>query len=380
MNIRQFFMSVILLFVAKNANAQLSMQFNAVNEYVFNSKEALNFTAINSSSQSFEVLFVGSIKKSNGEVVCEFKTNPVWLQTGANIFTPLTLSLAEISYSNNDILEIETKTGQYPSGNYVICIIPQCVNADCNGLGSSAANMEPICTSIQTENPTPLILVNPENESEIEETRPLMMWIPPSPVAGSANLNYTLILVEMLDGQNKADALNQNRPLIEMEGIGNPALLFPSDIPELEKGKWYAWQVQAYVGKTPIAKSEQWKFKVKKDSIDLKKVPKELSYIEIKGQSGASVFYAVGQLKLRHVVRLTTGSIQLIIKDKNGKQMELEQPQFTINPGDNRLDMNLISNPLFKHGQTYTLTGSLLDGEPFLISFIYIDPSLLKNQ
>lgn len=353
---------ILLLSNLSHLNAQLSMQFNAVNEYVFSSKEALNFTAINSNPKSFEAIFTGTIKKGNGELICEFKTAPVWLQTGANVFTPFTLSMADLNYHDQDILEIETKSGQYPSGNYTICMIGHCATADCNGLGASAAAMEtPICISIQTENPTPLILLNPENESEIEETRPPLSWIPPSPVAGSANLNYTLILVEMLEGQNKADALSQNRPLIEMEGLTNPALMYPSDLPELEKGKWYAWQVQAYVGKTPIAKSEQWKFKVKKDSIDLKKVPKELSYIEIKGQSGASVFYAVGQLKLRHVVRLTTGQIQLTIKDKNGKQMELEQPQFTINPGDNRLDMNLMSNPLFKHGQTYTLTGSLLE-------------------
>ncbi len=107
-------MSVILLFVAKNANAQLSMQFNAVNEYVFNSKEALNFTAINSNTKPFEAFFTGSIKKGNGELVCDFKTNPLWLQTGANVFTPFNLSMAELNFSDNDILEIETKSGSLP--------------------------------------------------------------------------------------------------------------------------------------------------------------------------------------------------------------------------------------------------------------------------
>jgi hypothetical protein len=120
------------------------------------------------------------------------------------------------------------------------------------------------CTQLHLENPTPLILATPYNEAEIEETRPLFSWIPPSPVAGSANLNFSMVLVESMEGQNKSDALSMNRPLIEMEGLQNPALVFPPDLPELEQGKEYAWQVEAYVGKMPIAKSEQWKFKIRK--------------------------------------------------------------------------------------------------------------------
>lgn len=256
---------MLLSFVTININAQINLQFNAINEYGFNSKQALNLTIVNSNPKSFDVILTGYIKDVNNQTVVEFKSNSYTLTTGANIITPLNLGFAELNYSNSDILEIETKTGNYPSGNYTICLWSACATPDCSGAGANAGSIEtPVCTSIQVENPTPLILVTPENESEIEETRPLFTWIPPAPVAGSDMLNYTLILVEIMEGQNKADALTNNRPLIEMEGISNPSMMFPSDLPELEKDKWYAWQVQAYIGKTPLAKSEQWKFKVKK--------------------------------------------------------------------------------------------------------------------
>ncbi len=376
----KFSLTILCFFFFNFCKAQINLEFTSINEYAFNTKEALNLIVTNGTTKPFNVIFNGRIKDASGQTVVEFKSHEATLSLGATIFSPQNISFSETQYYNNDIAEIEASSGSYPSGNYSICVWATCTTPDCNGTGSdNVSHLEPKCIQIHIENPTPLLLATPESEAEIESTRPLYNWIPPSPVAGSASLNYTMILVELLDGQSKADALTQNRPLIELEGIGNPALMHPSDIPELEKGKWYAWQVQAYVGKTPIAKSEQWKFKVKKDSIDLKKIPKELSYIEIKGQTGESFFYAVGQLKLRHVVRFENGIINLIIKDKNGKVIKIDNPIFSIQPGDNRLDLDLSDNIYFKHGQNYTLNGNLLNGEPFFISFMYINPKYLKG-
>lgn len=251
-------------FIFGKANAQINLEFTSVNEYAFNTKQALNLIVTNGTTKSFNVIFNGKISDANGQKIVEFKTHEAILNLGATLFSPQTIAFSETQYYNNDIAEIEASSGTYPSGNYSICVWATCTTPDCNGSGASVSTIEPKCIQVHIENPTPLILTTPENEAEIESTRPLYSWIPPSPVAGSASLNYTLILVELLEGQSKTDALTQNRPLIELEGIGNPALIHPSDIPELENGKWYAWQVQAFVGKTPIAKSEQWKFKVKK--------------------------------------------------------------------------------------------------------------------
>ncbi|MDI1233822.1 MAG: hypothetical protein PSX81_06045 [bacterium] len=264
LTLKTCFVLIAVLFV-NFCKAQINLEFTSVNEYAFNTKEALNLIVTNGTTKPFNVIFNGRIKDASGQTVVEFKTHEATLNIGATIFSPQTIAFSETQYYNNDIAEIEASSGSYPSGNYSICVWATCTTPDCNGTGSSTVStVEPRCIQIHIENPTPLLLATPENESEIETTRPLYTWIPPSPVAGSASLNYTMILVELLEGQTKADALSQNRPLIELEGIGNPALIHPSDIPELEKGKWYAWQVQAYVGKTPIAKSEQWKFKVKK--------------------------------------------------------------------------------------------------------------------
>ncbi len=279
--------SALMLFLISSCSflhAQVNIEFSAINEYAFNTRQALNLVIVNSNPKVFSVFIQGKITDGNGQMVVEFKSSEVLLSIGSTIVTPMNTSLSDINYHNQDIAEIENRTGTYPSGNYNICIWLNCVTQDCSGAGRDAAGMEQIkCTPVHIENPTPLILATPDNESEIEETRPLFSWIPPSPVAGSSNLNYTMILVEMMEGQNKADALNMNRPLIEMEGISNPALIFPSDLPELEKGKWYAWQVQAFVGKTPIAKSEQWKFKIKKKE-EKKPLIKQAVFLKMKNE------------------------------------------------------------------------------------------------
>lgn len=363
----------------QDAFSQIQIQFNNVNEYVFNTKQVLNLSVSNLNQKPLEVYFQGYIKDGISQRVVDFKTNAVILNIGTNIFSPMTLNFSELNYSNFDISEIEEKSGLYPYGNYVICVQAKCVTNDCSGVGSTGASLENIeCINVNIENPTPLILTHPENESEIEETKPLYSWIPPSPVASSSNLNYTMRLVEILEGQSKADALSMNRPLIEMSGIERPTLMHPFDVPELEKGKWYAWQVEAFVGNTPIAKSEQWKFKVKKDSIDIDLIPKEQSFIEIKNQKGESIFYAVGELKLRHIVRLENGYVNLEVFDNKGNKIKIQNNKFIINPGDNRLILNLEKELLFKHAQTYTLKGNLLNGESFLIKFIYINPKLVK--
>jgi hypothetical protein len=280
---------LVMCVFATNLKSQINIQFNNINEYLFNTKQVLNLSVINLNTKPVDVYFIGFIKDGQSQRVVEFKTNTTTLNQGNNLLNSMNFDFSELNYLNPDILEIEEKSGSYPYGLYSICIQVRCVTSDCNGLGATASSSEEItCINVNIENPTPLILAHPEDESEIEETKPLYTWIPPSPVARSSNLNYTMRLVEMIEGQNKSDALTMNRPIIEMSGIGQPSLMHPLDVPELEKGKWYAWQVEAFVGNTPIAQSEQWKFKVKKE--ELKK--DTIRYIKLSEFKNAS-FYTV---------------------------------------------------------------------------------------
>ncbi len=372
---------LLIFFFSNSITSQVIINFNSINEYMFKTKEALNFTAINSSLKPVEVNFYGKITNQDGESIVEFKTEPFLLNPGSNFITPMTVSIRDVNYYINDIAEIEEKTGTYPSGNYFVCVWTNCATPDCNGSGSEIGRTEqPVCVKIHIENPTPLLLSYPEDNSEILETRPIYTWIPPGPIASSANLNYSFNLVQINDGQTKQDALALNRPLIKLDGLGSPMLVHSYDLPALEEGKSYAWQIVAFVGKSYFASSEQWKFRVKKDTINFKLIPKNLSYIEITGQTGNAMYYAVDFLKIKNEVRFKSGTIVLSFKDKSGNSIKINNSNFVIKPGDNRLDLNLKNELKFRHGEVYELTGYLLSGELFTIKFTYIDSTLLPNE
>lgn len=256
-----------LLCLSLAVRSQINIQYGQTDRYLFSTKEALNFTAISLANKAISVQFHGRITGQTGTIV-EFKSAAIIVNPGANLINSMNLVLTSTDFFNQDISEIERMTGTWPSGDYRLCIWSVCITGDCDGAGQNAGSTEqPACTNIHIENPTPLLLSYPIDNSEIEETRPNYNWIPPAPVAASGSLNYTMTLVEILDGQSKSDALAINRPLIEWPGITNPMLMHPSDIPDLEPGKSYAWQVQAYIGQTYFGKSEQWRFKVKKEVV-----------------------------------------------------------------------------------------------------------------
>jgi hypothetical protein len=355
---------LIAIFFVNFCKAQINLEFTSVNEYAFNTKEALNLIVTNGTTKPFNVIFNGRIKDASGQTVVEFKSHEATLNLGATIFSPQNISFSETQYFNNDIAEIEASSGSYPSGNYSICIWATCTTPDCNGTGSdNVSHLEPKCLQIHIENPTPLLLATPENESEIESTRPLYTWIPPSPVAGSASLNYTMILVELLDGQSKADALTQNRPLIELEGIDNPALMHPSDIPELEKGKWYAWQVQAYVGKTPVAKSEQWKFKVKKEE----KKKEKPTYVKLKTDD-KNIYPVKEVLNITYLEEYVPQVLDLRILSLDGKEVYRNLKDYKTDRGENIYSIELSSLKL-EVGVVYELIVRNINQELYTLRF-----------
>lgn len=355
---------LVMCVFATNLKSQINIQFNNINEYLFNTKQVLNLSVINLNTKPVDVYFIGFIKDGQSQRVVEFKTNTTTLNQGNNLLNSMNFDFSELNYLNPDILEIEEKSGSYPYGLYSICIQVRCATSDCNGLGATASSSEEItCINVNIENPTPLILAHPEDESEIEETKPLYTWIPPSPVARSSNLNYTMRLVEMMEGQNKSDALTMNRPIIEMSGIGQPSLMHPLDVPELEKGKWYAWQVEAFVGNTPIAQSEQWKFKVKKE---VKPVEKP-SYVILKTDD-LSIYQFKDILHFTYIESRIDNELNVSIYNSENQLIYKGGNNFQAKRGENSFKIEL-NNGKYMKNSLYTLVLKNTYNEQYFLKF-----------
>lgn len=106
------------------------------------------------------------------------------------------------------------------------------------------------------------ILLNiPMDGDTINTKNPLLSWslwgeLPTNTVREY----YQIILVELQENQDASAGILMNTPLLRVDHLVQNQLFYPYDAPELEEGKWYAWEIQKIVDNTLAFKSETYKF------------------------------------------------------------------------------------------------------------------------
>lgn len=253
-----------LFFVTTNAS-NLTIQPRFTNSFRFTSTDVWNIDVQFTGAGNLNAYVLATIT-ADGRPVCTLKSGTILLTPGAQSFTSASISTAQLNYQSQAIADIENITGTFPSGNYKICYNAYCVTANCDGLGSNALyNEYPECFEMLVEPPTPLLLAFPEDKAELEWKRPTFNWIPPMPLAGVAGFNYEYLMVERDKNQTCADAIVRNRPLYKQAAIDQPTLPYPAELNDLDTGKVYCWKVNGLVEDIPVAQSEVWEFRLKKE-------------------------------------------------------------------------------------------------------------------
>jgi hypothetical protein len=174
----------------------------------------------------------------------EFQLVPGTRQMQSTDFMPFVYNVASSAYNIDN-----SPNGFLPVGHYTICYQFSKITGD---------NVEVIaeeCESIEIEPLSPPLLVYPEEEAVLEMTRPVFNWLPPAPLNLFSNLSYDFRLVEVINTQSAADAVQQNIALFAMSNIVTQSIPFPSGLPALDTAKLYAWQVTAKNNNSFIAKS-----------------------------------------------------------------------------------------------------------------------------
>lgn len=180
-------------------------------------------------------------------------TSPVFnLMQGNNrpVFNP---SGSKMQYGKSNITQILRSTGRFPYGNYVVCY--RLLAADHGNL------LAEFCQEELMQPFAPPELINPYNGEEINTVFPILVWKPPFP-PGTIPIEYILKLVEIKSRQHLVEALEKNAPIINRLGLFSTSLPYPVDVPKLEIGKSYAWQVSARAGGFELGVTEVWEFKV----------------------------------------------------------------------------------------------------------------------
>lgn len=190
----------------------------------------------------------------DGEVI-NARSAVIVLPPGTRTFTGTELSPISVDRVHPRYRELYLRTGEVPAGEYTVCVYARAAETG-EELGSDCYEQ-----TIQRLSP-PILLQPADGDSIPEGQRPVLSWIPPSPVPPGMQLTYTVRIVEMLGQQSPYDAMQSNPAFFERSGLTVPMLQYPLDARPFQPGRAYAWKVGAYAGQVLLGESEIWSFRV----------------------------------------------------------------------------------------------------------------------
>lgn len=200
-------------------------------------------TATNLTSNTLSFKIKTSISK-DGELIAEtdLAKMPVEvIEAGETLtkFAEEVIPPDAVKFNSTEIALQVITTGQFPAGNYSICL--ELVDATNTSLALSVEQ----CRSLLLTAYQPPVLISPTNEIELFSNSVInFLWTQVTPNYPGLVI-YRFKLVEIQEGQNTLIALGYNYPLVDEELINTTQLLLTPDLFEPEPGKQYAWIVQA---------------------------------------------------------------------------------------------------------------------------------------
>lgn len=360
---RSFSLSLVTLLFAGITKAQVTINFNA--PVYGQSLDGLAFVQLmNSSNEDVKATVIIRVSEQTAGNVLTGTIVSVPLNRGSNTLDRAAFSRGRFSFGNNYYGLTVNQTGRFPEGEYEYCFEVEITDSKTAWSSPFFEN----CFVLQLQPLTPLLLINPPDGDENCNTRPSFLWHLPMPFPMDAKCR--LILAELKEKQDVAEAINYNVPIINQGNIFGNQLLFPTGAPALKEGKTYAWQVTVYTGKSILKKSEIWTYPVKCEEI--KQQPNTDSYRELKETEDGNFYVADKVLRFSFNNPYSAGDFGYsIVGISNPETVIKGLPQLKMQAGLNKYDIDLSENKSFKNGQEYLLKIKLINGRAMSLRFIY---------
>lgn len=347
------------------SNAQVT--FNFLPEMQGRTMESLLMVKLaNMETQKRPVYMVITVTEQRSGKIVDVQTPQFELYPGVVSLPPAVMNRSAVQFANNPLAVVCRQSNQFPEGQYEYCF--RLYDA---GKQQAAGLIAEQCFDYFLQPFSALMLVEPYEGDRICDKRPVLRWQPLMPA--TPGTMYRLVLVEIKEGQEKAEALYYNLPLINQAGIQTPMLMYPPASRQLEEGKRYAWQVAAYRSAVLLASSEVWDFTVKcEDSAQA--LPVE-SFRNIEDLAKGNYYIARGRLMFAlhnayEPVKMEY-SISCITKpDAKIKRL----PAVTLQRGMNQVLIDLTESKGLEDGYFYVLRVKLTNGEEKQLRFIYKEP------
>ncbi len=312
---KQSFIFCLLLLLTSSIACASSIELilRPVSPISFGTKDFWNFTVVNNNSQAIDVTFETNVDYISGKQAIKATSNTFKLNVGVSTINNSDVFSSNVNYYSQLLKEADEIANTLLPGKYKYCVTVY---------SSNHTVLAKECIDVELTMLNPPVLVSLGNEAEIDYLYPIFNWSPPTPVF--PNVVYDFKLVEIRDGQTKFDAILRNPIAYGEKGVQVTFLQFPTNAKALEKGKSYAWQVQA---RTPEVYKENT---LNNNSLGISEV--FLFKIKDKDNVGDTLRYNELRTKLEgQVVSLAGDKLYFITKGAYTYNKELEYSVFDEN-------------------------------------------------
>ncbi|MBP6303034.1 MAG: hypothetical protein KBE37_05790 [Bacteroidia bacterium] len=349
---------IVLSCLALTGKAQVSVQLQPIMPVQLRLTDMWRANVMNSSGEEINAYLKGSVSYGNTTLIVEGTSQPLVLKPGINVINPASISIRGYEFNPAVNLPNLSSTELFPFGSYVICL--KVYNANSSELGAS-------CIEAIIKPLSPPMLLSPYNEAQVHTAYPLLIWSPPTPVPSGMQVQYDLKLVEVLSGQNPADAIQRNFALIQENDLHSNLFQYPVNAVKLEPQKHYAWQVVAKGDNFLIGTTEVWSFKMVLDTMNAYKLPNPEQFYEPKiALDGA---YAVA-VEVLGVILKEADNFKLTLYNSKHELLKVK-PELKRIANDSRHIVNLKETGKLQNGEVYMLEFISSTGEKTYILFKY---------
>lgn len=196
----------------------------------------------------------GHLSTRSGEEVLAFKTQPFTLRVGANTLAAANLRMQVYDYGRGAAAEQARLHQRLIDGDYRFCL---------RAIAAGGEGDDELCTDERVESMLFLDLVMPWNGDTIDEARPPLTWLLTGTPAAVATAKVQLTLAPKPAGMNAPQALAAEVPVFQLQDVMQRTVAYPPGLPELLRGKCYAWQAERIVDGRVVDRSDPWSFCVR---------------------------------------------------------------------------------------------------------------------
>ncbi len=193
----------------------------------------------------------GDLVDHKGELVLSFQTIPLDMATGTRTFNAAELAMRTYRYAGSDAGRSAQLFQRLPNGTYTFCL----------QLRSDSEGEDRLCEEQIVDEFLMLDLVHPWDRDTIDETRPTLTWS--LSTSGAPTANARLVLSSMPAERTPTQAMAGERPRVMVPDVRPGTIPYPPTVPDLQRGKCYAWQVEVLDGTRVKERSEPWGFCVR---------------------------------------------------------------------------------------------------------------------